>query len=306
MRFLIISALIAAAGCGGTLSNDDIAFIEAVPPRGSLHVEVPAGKSQALSTLGTATVYTEAVKIASSVNAGLDGILGLLDVIRGVPPTTRSEFSRTWGPFPDKEHPGVQIRAVMTRQLNADGSVYEYQYSINARRPPGAELPLLEGTFFGAQAKNGAGKLVIRFENAQTLGTAKPTDPQQAMFINYDFTSDPKTLELDLGLNAAGGFGLPAFNYGYASYADGHGRFDYGAPDGKGNIFTAKTSFTRTAAGRALIDVTHPPFFEDKIVECWDDTASLTYINDPGGLLPQCNRVAPCVLGDAAGCPSIP
>lgn len=308
MRSAMTSALLLAAvsGCGGTLSNDDIAFFEAVPRRDALHVKLPPASGQALSTLGPATVYTTAREIAAAVDAGLDGILGLLDLIRGVPPTTRTAYSRTWGPFPDREHPGVQDRALMTRELNPDGSVYQYRYVIEASRPPGAALPILEGTFYGAQARNGAGKVVIHFENSQALGIARPSDPREAMFINYDFTSDPKTLELDLGVGAAGGFGLPAFNYGYASYADGHGRFDYGAPDGKGNVLTSQTSFTRTSAGRALIVVTHPPFFEDRIVECWDDTVSLTYIDDPGGILPQCNRVAPCVLGDVKSCPALP
>ncbi len=303
-RVISAVALVLAAGCGGTLSNDDLAFIEAVPQKESLHVNVPAKSAQALSALGQADVFVAAQTIATGVNGGLDGVLGLLDFIRGVTPSTRSELERTWGPWADRDHPGVEYQVVMDRELDAKGVFYRFKYSLNARRAPGGALPIIDGFFYGAQAQSGSGTLNIEFDNSHALGIGKPKDPLQPMDIQYDFTGNPRTLDLNLGRNADGGFGLSAFDYGYAIYADGHGLFNYAFPDGKGNLFTVQTWFTATAAGKALIDAVHPPFFEDKIVECWDSTLSLTFISDPASVVSQCSGVAaPCVLGSAAACP---
>lgn len=295
------------AGCGGTLSNDDIAFIEAVPRKDALHVNVPARSAQALSALGQADVFVTAQNIAAGVNGGLDGVLGLLDFIRGVSPSTRSELARTWGPWAQAEHPGIEYQVVMNRELDAKGDLYRFRYSLNARRAPAGYLPIIDGYFYGAQAKSGSGSLNIEFDNSHALGINQPNDPLKPMDIQYDFTGDPRTLDLNLGRNADGGFGLSAFDYGYAIYRDGHGLFDYAFPDGKGNLFTVQTWFTATAAGKALIDVVHPPFFEDRVTECWDGTLSLTFISDPASVVSQCSGVAaPCVLGSAASCPNLP
>ena len=309
MRSLVISALALGclAGCGGTLSNDDIAFIEAVPQKESLHVNVPPRSAQALSTLGRADVFIRAQDIARGVNGGLDGVLGLLDFIRGVTPSTRSQTGRTWGPWADREHPGVEYQVVMEREADAQGALYRFRYSLNARRAPGGYLPIIDGAFYGAQAKNGAGSLNIEFDHSQSLGINKPTDPVKPMDIQYDFTGNPRTLDLNLGRNANGGFGLSSFDYGYAIYADGHGLFNYAFPDGSGNLFTVQTWFTATAAGKAAIDVVHPPFFEDKLTECWDSTLALTFISDPASLVDQCSGITPpCVLGSASACPALP
>ncbi len=310
MRFRVIDALallLFAAGCGGTLSNDDIAFIEAVPRKDSLHVNVPARSAQALGGLGQADVFIAAQDIATSVNNGLDGILGMLDLIRGASPATRSAFERSWGPWADKDHPGVEIQVLMARELDAAGNPYRFRYSLNARRAPGGYLPIIDGTFYGAQARNGSGTLNIEFDNSNALGINKPGDPLKPMDIQYDLSGNPRTLDLNLGRNANGGFGLSSFDYGYAIYADGHGLFDYAFPDGKGNLFTVQTRFTAAAAGKAVIDLVRPPFFEDQITECWDNTLSLTFISDPFSVVSQCSGLAaPCLLGSATACPNLP
>ena len=310
MRLRAIEALallLAAAGCGGTLSNDDIAFIEAVPQKDSLHVNVPPRGSQALGVLGQADVFIAAQNIAAGVNGGLDGVLGLLDFIRGVTPATRSQVERTWGPWADREHPGVEYQAVMDRELDSAGNLYRFRYSLNARRAPAGYLPIIDGYFYGAQARSGSGTLNIEFDNSHALGINKLDDPLKPMDIQYDFTGNPRTLDLNLGRNANGGFGLSRFDYGYAIYTDGHGLFDYAFPDGKGDLFAVQTWFTATAAGKAVIDAVRPPFFEDKITECWDNTLSLTFISDPSSVVSQCSGLAaPCLLGLAAACPNLP
>src|SRR4030088_1485788 len=93
----------------GNLSNEDIAFAEGLPQREALRVRVPGQTAQALGLYGQADVFLSAQRIGGQVNAGLDSILAMVDVVRGATPTTRSVDQRPWGPFPDRDHPGVSI-----------------------------------------------------------------------------------------------------------------------------------------------------------------------------------------------------
>src|SRR5437016_5192440 len=101
------SILLCAVCACGNLSNEDIAFLVAIPRAGSLKVQVPAGDaSQPACQFGNAGVYTNAKATGASINAGLDGILKLVDTVRGLAPTSRTPDTRTWGPFPDGGHAG--------------------------------------------------------------------------------------------------------------------------------------------------------------------------------------------------------
>jgi hypothetical protein len=290
------SALLLICACG-TLSNEDVQFLEAMPQKDQLHVQVPKGDtSQPACALGSADVWTSAKTTGDAINAGVDGILGLIDNIRAVPPTTRDTDLRTWGPFPDKDHKGVQIKVTMERELDATGTPWRWIYTIAAN-----DLPFLEGEFFGAAAKNGIGRMTLHFENAWTLGINKPTDPKTPMKIFYDLSTDPKTISLDL--TSGIGFGLASFDYGWAGYADGHGRFDYAIPQSNGCLLEVTANFTAKASGRLTYRALCPlGLVYGDIVQCFDISACLTYVNDPFAFTAQCNGVKPCVLGDAASC----
>ena len=89
------AALALLCGCGN-LSNDDVAFLLAIPQKSQLHVSVPQGStSQNLCAIGAADVYASAKSTGDSLNAAVDAILALVDAIRRVTPTTRDDDSRT-------------------------------------------------------------------------------------------------------------------------------------------------------------------------------------------------------------------
>jgi len=295
------SVLLALCACG-TLSNEDVAFLEAIPQRGTLHVAVPAGSTgQALCSIGSADVWTSAKSTGDSINAGVDGILALVDTIRAIPPTTRDTDQRTWGPFPDQSHAGVQLEVTMSRELDATGVPWRWIYAISARRPPADFLPILEGEFFGAQAKNGIGRITLHFENSWALSINQPGDPQAPASVFYDLSGDPRTVSLDL--TAGQGLALLRFDYSYAGYADGHGRFDYALPAQNGCTLEIATFFTAAGAGRDLFRARCGLSVYGDIQQCWDVSACLTYVNDPFAWTSQCNGVAPCLLGNPAACP---
>jgi hypothetical protein len=302
---LSVTLLLACVACGN-LSNEDIAFLEALPQKDALHVKVPASASQPLcgpGTFGDAEVWKNAKTTGDSINAGVDGILSLVDAIRAATPTTREPDRRTWGPFPDDKHPGVEIQVVMVRELDANLVPWRWLYSISARRKPANFIPILEGEFFGAQARNGIGRLILHFENSKALGMAKETDPAFPARIFYDLSSDPHTVSLDLTAGPMG-FGLLSFDYGYAGYADGHGRFDFVFPDGKGCIITVTANFTARGAGRGGLHVNcGGGIFQADVQQCWNESACLTYAEDPLAFTPACGGLKPCLLGSRANCP---
>jgi hypothetical protein len=297
-------ALALLCACGN-LSNEDIAYLEALPQKQQLHVQVPKGSAaQNLCAIGAAEVYANAKTTGESINAGVDAIIAMVDSIRAVTPTRRDEDSRTWGPFPDKDHPGVQIRVVMVRELDANRTPWRWIYSIAAARPPGAYRPILEGEFFGAQARNGIGRVTLHFENSAALGINKPADPAFPAHIYYDLASDPHTVSLDL--TAGRGFGLLSFYYWFAGYVDGHGQFDYAFPDSKnpGCTIEVSTFFNAQGAGRDVFRSRCGAQVFGDVRQCWDASGCLTYVNDPFALTAACLGIKPCLLGIAAQCPA--
>jgi hypothetical protein len=290
----------------GNLSNEDVAFLVAIPQKGSLHVQVPqAGAGQTACLYGTADVWLSAKKTGDDINAGIDNILAMVDFIRSVPPNARDTDSRTWGPWADKDHPGVEFRIGMTRLLDAKGVPWSWEYAFEARRKPGAFLAILSGVFYGAEARNGIGKLVIHFDNSVTLGINKPTDPTLPAYVYYDLGSDPHTVSLVL---SSDGLGLLGFDYSFAGYRDGHGLFDYAYPTPNGCRVEVTTKFTGRGAGKGHIHFICGGGIVGDVDQCWDESACLTYVNDSFEFTPICKgiRPLPCLRGSIASCPALP
>lgn len=303
MRSLAVSALVLACACGN-LSNEDLAFLSALPQKGQLRVDVPQGTvAQALcgpGTYGDADSWNHSRATGDALNAGVDSIVALVETVRHATPTARGIDDRTWGPFPDKDHPGVELRIVMQRELDANDLPWRFLYTFEARRPPAAPLPILTGEFYGVTAAGGIGKLVLRFDNLSQLGMTKPTDPVTPMRVFYDFSGDPRTISVDLtqqGVN-----GLSRFDYFWAGYADGHGRFDYAFPGNNGCTISTSAGFTKAGAGQGSIHFECPTGRGD-LLQCWSASSCLTYVDDPYAFTPACAGAKPCLLGTKASCP---
>ena len=304
MRSACSALMLAAAACGN-LSNEDLAYLEALPQKDQLQLAVPGGSaSQNLCALGPADVWSSGKTTGANVNAAVDAVTGLVDQIRAVPPSARDADSRTWGPFPDGQHAGFLVQVTMSRELDAQGVPWRWIYQFDERKPPAAFLPIIEGEFFGAQAKDGIGRITMHFENATSLGIAKPTDPAFPAHFYYDLTSDPHTLALDL-TNGQAGLGLLGFYYGYAGYTDGHGRFDYAFPSSNpaGCEVQVSAAFTAQGAGRATFTLQCPlGLTYGPVTQCWDVSSCIVYANDPFAVTPACNGVKPCLLGAQSAC----
>jgi hypothetical protein len=299
-RALAGAALLATA-CGNW-SNDDIAFVEALPNAQALRVALPAQAGQPLcGALGTSQVWAFAKPTGDNLNAGADALLALIDLVRRATPTTRGEDERTWGPFDDRNHPGVELRIVMRRTRDAAGvPTYDYTFGARVKIQGGDFQPVLDGSFTGDSARAGGGTLVLEFPALRALGmNDKPTDPTTPMKVTYDRRADPRTLTVDV---PSGGFDLASFDYGYIGYASGQGEFDYAFVNQAGDRVVVSALFDARGAGGARVSATdHVSGLTFGFTECWDAASCITAVNDPFNFAKHCAS-GPCVV--AGACPS--
>src|SRR2546423_1581359 len=89
--------LLACAACG-TLSNEDIAFLSALPRKTDLHVQVPVQSSsvQPACAIGDAADWRKAKERGDEINSAVDSVLALVDVVRTIPPSQRKTNLRVW------------------------------------------------------------------------------------------------------------------------------------------------------------------------------------------------------------------
>lgn len=300
----------AALLCGcGNFSTEDLEFTEAMPTREALQLALPGAAAQAAggaaaavtctTGLGEATGWTQARAIGVHVNAGLDWILRVVDLVRSLEPTRRERDRRTWGPFPDRSHPGVESRIVVWREFDGNG-VPTYHFAFEGRRPalgpaPGGDwLPLIDGRFEGAYARTGRGTVALRFGNIRVLGTNdNPSDPTVDVPISYDRRSDPRTVTLTIPASGSG-FGLIDFPYTWSSWSDGQGRFDYAVQDLAGNRVVWQARFTAEGAGRGDVTIypANPPPDSYPLSTCWDASGCYVGVNDPFNVADICGPLA--------------
>ena len=243
-----ILALFLLSACGN-LSNEDIAFAEALPRTRDLHFSVPAQTAQPACALGEASQWVAGARDTSDkINAGVDAVLGIVDAIRRASPTRREPNLRVWS-FPDQSHPGVQIEASLLRVATPPGSdpaAQPWSFAIDARRGSGPFLEILYAYFVGATARSGQGLISIDFDNSRALQINGPTDPTGIMTIHYDLTGVALTLRVELG---ATGLGLAPFSYFFSGNPDGSGHFDYlFLEPTTGNLLSVQSAYTTAAA----------------------------------------------------------
>ena len=285
----------------GNYSNDDLAFLSAIPTRDQLHVVVPKGAGQPLCGLGEATTAANAQAQGQGLNQGVDGLLSFIDLVRAIPPTSRDGERRSWGPWKDGQRPEVEYLISMVRTRGATPAGDSFSYALAGRKGNGAQVIVISGNFRGSQARHGTGTLRLDFDGAWALGTAKPSDPHGQMSVAYTLSADPRTIELQLDSTA--GFGLSAqYHYVWAGYADGRAIFDFRFADVDGSVYTVDARFTAGGAGRAHL-TGQRGLFSATLDECFDALGCLDWLSDPNGFTPACAGKPLCRLGSESACP---
>jgi hypothetical protein len=289
-----LAALALGAGCG-SWSNEDILFVAALPTREALALKVPASAGQALcAPPGPSQVWGWAKPVGDGLNAAVDAMLALVDLVKRTPPTTRETDARIWGPWDDQKHPGMEVRVTMRRSRDGAG-VPSYAYLFEERPRGGAFQSVLDGSFRGESALAGKGTFALHFATVRALGISDhpDSDPYGDLSVQYDRTGDPRTLGLDVpaGPQSAS---LASFNYGYAGYQSGNGEFDYVFVNDQAQRYEVTARFDAHGAGRADVGVVLSPTVRLTFSECWDAAGCVTDVQDrayaglPDGLSKQC------------------
>jgi hypothetical protein len=272
-----LALLAVMVGCG-TWSNEDIAFVEALPTSQALKVALPVSAGQALcASPGPSEVWGWAKPAGDGINALVDLMMGFVDLVKSVTPTARGIDERTWGPFDDRKHPGKEVRIAMTRTRDADGTPV-YGYSFDARPRGGTFATVLDGTFRGESARAGRGQFAFHFATLRALGMDEhpDTDPTGDLSVQYDKTGDPHTVGLDVQSQTGS---LARFDYGYAGYASGKGFFHY-AFTNQQQQFVVDAFFDAAGEGRADVTAVLSPTTSLGFSECWDAAGCVTNVKD--------------------------
>jgi hypothetical protein len=290
---------VAFVACGN-YSDEDIPFYEALPASSQLHVTIPAANGQAICATHTSIALAAAQSAGGDINGGLEDILNLVDLIKSVPPSKREPDSRSWGPWNDTTHPGFETQVSMTE---VDGG---FTYDLDeGPKSTGDFSPLLTGSFSGGEAATGSGSLSLDFQTAWTLGIEASTDPHGPMTVDYDLGSDPQSIDLSL---ADAGLSLQAFDYHWLHASGGDGKFSFLWQDASGDVLTWTVTFHGDGSGVASATGTTSAGASVTVTECWDSSACVDYLQDPGNFTraPECAANSPCTIGSPSACPTFP
>ncbi|MBI3181207.1 MAG: hypothetical protein HYZ28_03590 [Myxococcales bacterium] len=297
-RRLLLTPLLAALGCGGgSWSNKELEFVNALPAKQDLQAKLPSdtarsGLAAAGSGIGTrkdalgigerSKLYEDTRSGSDGFNQGLDAILALVEGVRSLPPTHREGDSRRlWGPFPNKEHPGFEARLVMDRVDKTS-----FAYRVEFRKQAGGEwFDVLTGNFLASSGiRKGVGALNLSGTKARAGGLSDE-GLQGLDFLDVTYNTE-STLYVALKVRAVTGDTL---DYEYRELPDGGGRMRFLLDRNvTGSAFTLERLSVASAwraggEGRGEVQVRAGDGVGAFHHECWDDAFATTWFRTYDG-----------------------
>jgi hypothetical protein len=301
-------ALLCAAGllcaCGGNYSNDDLLFASVLPSRQALEAKLPT-QGQSQSGLGgqraglnlgqTADFYQGTHEASATFNGALTNLLGFIDTVRTVSPTSRTEDSRTWGPFPSKDQPGYLAEVVMVRDPSGR---FTYRVAFRRNAAGSAWFSLLDGAFLPSEdLRKGDGELHLHVQAVRDQGLPVSADLAQLSSLDATYSTRAPPLRVDMLFSFVPGASFTQLGYQYREQADGQGAMRFAFVQSS-QTFTLTSRWQADGGGRADGTVTAGAYVGATQTECWDTGFLLRYesrswdgstLGDPG----QCPTLAP-------------
>ena len=291
MRILLLSLLaLGTVACGGDFSNEDLEFLNALPEREDLATALPGaphnaarldGSVQALALGELSRLYEDTRRASDDFNRGVDGLLTLLESIRSQPPTTRAPGTRTWGPYPDRQHAGLEVRFQMTRDAA------RFQYALQYR-PRGAGedawWSLIEGHFDAVAGgiRKGEGSVQLRVGDARAHGF--PTGDLgvlQLLTLHYQTRTQPVRVQEIFEFSE--GLGPTELRYTYRAFTDGPGEISFemaniqATPGAALETLDITSRWTADQGGIGTVVVRSGDYAGARKIECWDAAFRTTY-----------------------------
>ncbi|RKH20948.1 hypothetical protein D7Y13_16605 [Corallococcus praedator] len=314
MRNLIPALLcLLAVACGGDFSNDDLEFQNALPQREDLAAMLPDSARRAGQGTGTredrlglqvpgatSELAVQSYQVGTQFNASVDALLTLLELFRGVAPTTRETDRRIWGPFPADDHPGHELRLVMERQ----GGDFAYRLQF---RPRGAGedgwWTYLPGTFKAdGGIRKGTGTLALDLKEARANGfDTREADGLDRLDIRYQTKALPTSVEL---LFTGAGATLPLTRYASRQVPEGLGEMTFRlpgqdlVPGGLLETLDIVSRWTPEGRGKLVLTILEGDAKGLKYTECWDAQTRITFLQRNWDFINPTE-------GSAASCPDV-
>jgi hypothetical protein len=307
----VLVALVVSGGCGGSYSNEDVDFQNALPARQEL-----APQLSAVVVADSAEYYVVTRQVVGLFSEMLDFMLGVVEEVRAFPPSRRDGDTRMWGPFDKEDDPSWRWRIVIAREAVVPGRIplcvstfpFEFRYVVQfaSQSAPGLWLTLIEGAFApSGGVRRGCGRVILSTTEARRVGfpLRDETDPADkgltellTLTIDYDTRAVPTTVNAQVVNVPEADSSRADYTYIQREDRSGEMTFDF---DVNRDLYAQAVKVTSRwrddAAGRADFVVTAGLAAGLAGTDCWDATTRATFVQRAWE--PEQNR------GDPATCP---
>ncbi len=306
MRMIVMSVFVLSA-CGGTWSNKDLEFAAALPSRAELVSKLPQRatttqpltRRDGLNAGEPSQAYADTRQAVNDFNGLLNFFLGVLDNVRQVPPTSRTETTRTWGPFTAKDNPGFQFQVVVSR---VESETETYGWKVQARKLGEVEFfDLVRGAFKAtADVRKGQGVIEVPVKTFRDRLTVDDTFRRADLItIGYFTEGSPRLVNVAFTFAAGNPGGLSEGGYGSKEDSDGSGAMAYTlSSPGNADIkkVTVASRWKSDGAGLSVGLVDEGTAAGATRVECWDAAFKVVWFKEsfPGGQ--ESGRQADCAI----------
>jgi hypothetical protein len=279
---------LAAGGCGN-YSNQDLEFMNAIPLRSDVAVDVP--RESNLTTTGSAEGWQRTFKVTRELNMVGDAFLSLIDSIRAYYPTARDGDTRIWGPFPAEKNPGWQIEFRMSKSVAAEPH-FDYELVVipppaGAQTPADPALQVIGGSFDATgSVRVGTGHLVLALDDARAAGFVfQGLEMLSGLTIDYHTGTWPRTVTMVFAnvVPASPDSAAISGTYAYTGQENGDGAMSFSwvadiVPGPVGyDTFLIESRWLGTGPGREDLAIVAGDGMGNTGVECWDRSFVSTY-----------------------------
>jgi hypothetical protein len=296
--------VVAVLGLGacGNYSNDDLLYMAAVPSSQQLALALPAS-----ANANQAELAGDTHNGINTVNTLLDDVLGVVDAVRSYEPTSRTDNSRTWGPFADKNNPGWQWELLVTRA--PDGTTFSYILQTEDTTAPTPQwISFFTGSFDAAGGvRQGNGSVSVDFAALRTAGFPLDANAVQLNTLtidyqNYQTPGSPVSVTLVI-MRQPDANGVTSLTFTYEILTDGSGEIAFTlvgnlVPGPAIETVTINAAWIPSGAGEATLAVVSGDGAGAMQTECWDASFQPTYNSKPWAVAED--------LGDPSLCPTLP
>lgn len=288
MRTLLPFLLLASA-CGSTWSDRDLEFASALPSRAELRSKLPTSGSSSSPLTGTPSrrdplnvgdpskAYADAKGAATIFNGILDYLLTVLDHVRTIAPTSRTDDSRTWGPYADQKNQGFEF-TITVFQRSADTFDWLMKATEVATH---TDLNILQGTFKATStAKKGRGAMHVTVnEFREKLSVDANFKQLDDITIGYITDQFPIQVAMAFTFKQGVSSGISTIGYTYLEHEDHSGALDYEVRSSSTDTTVLETAaiWTTKGEGHSHSVVKEGRYTGATLDECWDTSFNVTY-----------------------------